>query len=399
MICVLDVLKGPASGRRFWVRQNQCMEIGRHSQADISIPDDTHLSRRHLLLDSTGNAFRVRDVGSSNGTFLNEKKVSVTELHSGDVIRAGLSVFKVSLLDGNANPHAEDGIHFGGASHGRQPDAGISVGTRTLGVAEFREEELGPRLPTEAESLVPSLGENEPTVRYDPKIAVSRPSPFSGTNASAPENVETPDPNWHNENAAPNVTPSKQANGPEKLSMERSPGTPISNSVRFQDELAWLSHFFSPTKQSRVYELTGQFRSPRGEFAGLLDAITDNNSIACVINISQLGHDAQGALSLFLSHRKAVQLSKTILFVPLESPSDLGSILSNFLGKDALICIGSPTPIAADSLATYANSLGFPSMFGKHLSEVGSPVRNYLLEQNAFALFEWDQQGCIGLLI
>lgn len=132
---------------------------------------------------------------------------------------------------------------------------------------------------------------------------------------------------------------------------------------------------------------------------GLLNAITVNHSIACIINISQLGHATQESLAWFLSHRKVVPLSKTILYVPMESPSVVGNILSDFLGKDALICIGSPAPIAAESLAAYANSLGFPSMFGKHLSEVGSPVRNYLLERDAFALFEWDQQGCIGLLI
>ena len=71
MICVLDVTAGPARGKRFWLRSNQQIEIGRLSSADFAIPGDSHMSRRHLILEGTNSAFRVRDVGSVNYTFVN----------------------------------------------------------------------------------------------------------------------------------------------------------------------------------------------------------------------------------------------------------------------------------------------------------------------------------------
>jgi pSer/pThr/pTyr-binding forkhead associated (FHA) protein len=104
MICVLDILQGPASGKRIWLKVQQCIEVGRTAAADFSIPSDTHLSRRHFLLDSTGNCFRIRDVGSSNGTFLNDKRITVAELHPGDTIRAGLTTFQVSFREDDADP-------------------------------------------------------------------------------------------------------------------------------------------------------------------------------------------------------------------------------------------------------------------------------------------------------
>ncbi|MEQ1830015.1 MAG: FHA domain-containing protein, partial [Pirellula sp.] len=113
MICVLEILAGPAAGKRIWLKENQCLEIGRMSSADFSIPADHQLSRRHMLIDSTGNTFRVRDIGSSNGTYLNNQRIDVRHLHDGDLIRAGGSTFSVSILESGENPHKLDGTSFG----------------------------------------------------------------------------------------------------------------------------------------------------------------------------------------------------------------------------------------------------------------------------------------------
>lgn len=112
MICVLDVTAGPARGRRFWLKTNQTIEIGRISSADISVPSDPHMSRRHMILEGTLSSFRVRDVGSANGTYVNNAKINIVELCSGDRIRAGESTFEVSVLDDDENPHAKDGFTF-----------------------------------------------------------------------------------------------------------------------------------------------------------------------------------------------------------------------------------------------------------------------------------------------
>jgi pSer/pThr/pTyr-binding forkhead associated (FHA) protein len=76
---------------------NQRLVIGRLSTADFSIPSDQHLSRNHLLVESDDTGFRVRDLGSCNGTFVNNAPISQVEIFSGDIIRAGKSVFEVQL--------------------------------------------------------------------------------------------------------------------------------------------------------------------------------------------------------------------------------------------------------------------------------------------------------------
>ena len=88
MICVLEVIEGPAKGKRIWIKENQCIEIGRVSTADFAIPADLHMSRRHLLFESNLDGFRVRDIGSANGTFLNNARILVENLTTGDIVRA-----------------------------------------------------------------------------------------------------------------------------------------------------------------------------------------------------------------------------------------------------------------------------------------------------------------------
>jgi len=64
--------------------------IGRSADCTIHVPSDS-VSRRHaeVLLDSRG--YVVRDLGSNNGTFVNEEQVTEAKLKDGDVVRIGLT--------------------------------------------------------------------------------------------------------------------------------------------------------------------------------------------------------------------------------------------------------------------------------------------------------------------
>jgi|GEM_PF-3137838 len=104
MICVLDVTDGPARGRRFWIRANEKLEIGRISTADFSVPTDKHMSRHHLILEGREDGFRIRDAGSVNHTFVNGSKVSSIELCNGDIVKAGETQFEVSIIQGADSP-------------------------------------------------------------------------------------------------------------------------------------------------------------------------------------------------------------------------------------------------------------------------------------------------------
>ena len=84
----LIVKDGPSSGLEFELTQPQVV-IGRDLKADLVIASPA-VSRRHARLILEGNSYALEDLGSSNGTFLNNQKLRKrTLLKSGDVIRLG----------------------------------------------------------------------------------------------------------------------------------------------------------------------------------------------------------------------------------------------------------------------------------------------------------------------
>jgi pSer/pThr/pTyr-binding forkhead associated (FHA) protein len=122
MICIIDILKGPAAGKRIYLRERQCLEVGRTVSADFSIPTDSHMSRRHFLIDSTTDTIRVRDVGSSNGTFVNDQRITVAELKDGDTIRAGVTIFQVSFRNSELMDDESEGELVSASSHDEPTD-------------------------------------------------------------------------------------------------------------------------------------------------------------------------------------------------------------------------------------------------------------------------------------
>ncbi len=72
--------------------------IGRQDTCHIRIPSDS-VSRQHCELRVDDRAVTVRDLGSSNGTFVNKRRVSQTELVAGDVLTIGNFTFVVKIGD------------------------------------------------------------------------------------------------------------------------------------------------------------------------------------------------------------------------------------------------------------------------------------------------------------
>ena len=62
--------------------------IGREIACDIMLCDDS-ISRRHAEVIRDSDCWRVHDLGSSNGTFVNGKRIEEVELADGDVITLG----------------------------------------------------------------------------------------------------------------------------------------------------------------------------------------------------------------------------------------------------------------------------------------------------------------------
>jgi len=62
--------------------------IGRGPLADLRL-EDPHVSRRHAIIAQRAGSARVLDDRSANGTFVNDGRVTVADLHDGDVVRFG----------------------------------------------------------------------------------------------------------------------------------------------------------------------------------------------------------------------------------------------------------------------------------------------------------------------
>jgi pSer/pThr/pTyr-binding forkhead associated (FHA) protein len=88
----LIAISGQFSGRRFPL--GQPLEIGREASG-IALTGDAQASRRHAIISAGPQGLQLQDLGSTNGTFVNGAKVSMTILRQGDVIRIGSSDFRV----------------------------------------------------------------------------------------------------------------------------------------------------------------------------------------------------------------------------------------------------------------------------------------------------------------
>lgn len=79
--------------------------IGREKKCDIRIPTPA-VSREHCEVRVENGQIMVRDMGSSNGTYVNAKRVQESELKAGDVVGIGPTVFVVRV---NGAPAQVDG--------------------------------------------------------------------------------------------------------------------------------------------------------------------------------------------------------------------------------------------------------------------------------------------------
>jgi hypothetical protein len=72
--------------------------IGRSGASDIVLKSDDYVSGQHARLTRHGGLLYVEDAGSTNGTFVNDRKtIGATPLNSGDRVRVGSTTFRYSV--------------------------------------------------------------------------------------------------------------------------------------------------------------------------------------------------------------------------------------------------------------------------------------------------------------
>ena len=77
------------------VKLNGSTDIGRAERCAIRL-GDTYVSQVHARLYGDDGSWYVEDVGSTNGTFLNDHKVDrALEVHAGDVVKLGKTVLEL----------------------------------------------------------------------------------------------------------------------------------------------------------------------------------------------------------------------------------------------------------------------------------------------------------------
>src|SRR5215469_1809187 len=97
MRVILDVLQGPRKGHSYVFDRHDTFIVGRSRFVHCPMPEDSALSRDHFLIEISPPRCEIRDLGSTNGTFVNDRRVERGRLKSGDRIAAGQSIFGVRV--------------------------------------------------------------------------------------------------------------------------------------------------------------------------------------------------------------------------------------------------------------------------------------------------------------
>jgi serine/threonine-protein kinase len=96
----LHVVAGPQTGRTFVFDQHDTFMIGRSEDAHFCLSQDRFFSRHHCILEIAPPQAFIRDLRSTNGTFVNGQRVETAYLKSGDRIQGGETILEVEVTTG-----------------------------------------------------------------------------------------------------------------------------------------------------------------------------------------------------------------------------------------------------------------------------------------------------------
>jgi two-component system, cell cycle response regulator len=91
--CLVVITGGGGDlGKKYSLAQASTV-IGRSSKVDIQI-DEESISRSHAVIENYGDEIVVRDLESTNGTYVNDRPVREHRLLDGDQVKIGRTIFK-----------------------------------------------------------------------------------------------------------------------------------------------------------------------------------------------------------------------------------------------------------------------------------------------------------------
>ena len=130
---MLNLSVADSSGRRSVSVPSGPFSIGRSADTELQLADG-RVSRRHAELFQEAGAWRIRDLGSRTGTFVNDLRIETAELKPGDRLRIGDTELRVE--SGETSALTSGHFDF------RQVNA-LLAGLRALGSGQVLDEVLG----------------------------------------------------------------------------------------------------------------------------------------------------------------------------------------------------------------------------------------------------------------
>jgi EAL domain-containing protein (putative c-di-GMP-specific phosphodiesterase class I) len=109
--CLESVADGGKSLQRVPIR-NLPFRIGRIDGLDLTLPFHS-VSKRHAEIFVEGDELRVRDLGSTNGTFVNRRRIERTDLHEGDILHFAEFEFRLGRGRADSDYRQDDTMEHG----------------------------------------------------------------------------------------------------------------------------------------------------------------------------------------------------------------------------------------------------------------------------------------------
>jgi hypothetical protein len=97
MEVVLQIRSGPLVGQTIRLGPGRTVRAGRRPLADFVV-EDRHMSGVHFVVECDDKGCVLRDLGSSNGTLVNGRRVTTALLANGDMVVAGETTFSVQII-------------------------------------------------------------------------------------------------------------------------------------------------------------------------------------------------------------------------------------------------------------------------------------------------------------
>jgi hypothetical protein len=102
LMVMLRVLEGQEPGKGYPIHQTP-VSLGRDALCDVSITD-SRLSRQHAMIYYFAPDFYLKDLGSTNGSFVNDKRIKQSAIKNGDKIKLGSTLLE--FIVSNIEPEA-----------------------------------------------------------------------------------------------------------------------------------------------------------------------------------------------------------------------------------------------------------------------------------------------------